>query len=229
MSDLCRESRFAPLARALFSVRKTLNENPVVQVVMLGLLGIVVAFLFMTRVMSSDEPAQQDAGGAPVAPAPSAAGAAGVVSPDGPETAPVAPEAPDTVPVTPGGAGFEAGEGLPQAVVGAHERGDVIALLVVNSRAAEDNRLKDEIQTLRGRGDTSVFVIEAKDIARYSRIAEGVNLDRVPALVVIEPKRLAQGELPAATISYGFRGPESVQQAVRDALYDGKELPYHPG
>ena len=30
-------------------MRKALNENPVVQVVLLGILGIVVAFLFMTR------------------------------------------------------------------------------------------------------------------------------------------------------------------------------------
>ena len=210
-------------------MRKALNENPIVQVVMLGLLGIVVAFLFLTRVMSSDEPAEQDAGSAPVARAPSAAGAAPVANPDAPETTPAAPGTADALPVAPGGAGFEAGEGLPQPVVSAHDRGDVIALLVVNSRAAEDNRLKDEIQTLGGRGGTSVFVVEARDIARYSRIAEGVNLDRVPALVVIEPKRLARGELPTATISYGFRGPESVQQAVRDALYDGRELPYHPG
>jgi hypothetical protein len=75
----------------------------------------------------------------------------------------------------------------------------------------------------------AVFVAESKNVASYSRIAEGVNLDRVPALVVLEPKRQVQGELPAATISYGYRGPESVNQAVQDILYDGKELPYHPG
>ena len=36
-------------------MRKALNENPVVQVVMLGILGIVVAFMFMTRVMGGNE------------------------------------------------------------------------------------------------------------------------------------------------------------------------------
>ena len=42
-------------------MRQALNENPVVQVVMLGILGIVVAFLFMTRVMGGDEAAAPEA------------------------------------------------------------------------------------------------------------------------------------------------------------------------
>jgi hypothetical protein len=208
-------------------VRQALNENPVAQVVMLGILGIVVAFLFMTRVMGGNDAAAPEA--TDTASTSTAAGVAPPATPSAPDASTPAPVAPEAAPVASEGVGFEAGEGLPQSVVTAHEHGDVVALLVVNSRGAEDNRLEDEIQTLRGRGDTTVFVAEAKDVARYSRIAEGVNLDRVPALVVIEPKRLAEGELPAASISYGFRGPESVQQAVRDALYQGKELPYHPG
>jgi hypothetical protein len=118
---------------------------------------------------------------------------------------------------------------LPESVVDAYENGDVVAILVVNRRGIEDSRLEAEVQGLRRRGDTSVFVVEAKDVARYSRIAEGVDLDRVPALVVIEPRDRADGALPTATISYGFRGPESVEQAIRDALYKGKQLPYHPG
>jgi hypothetical protein len=208
-------------------MRKAINENPVVQVVFLGILGIIVAFLFMTRVMGQDEGGASDA----AAPAPTAAGAV---------PAPAAPDptaAPDAAAVAQGaeatsvaGTGFEAGEGLPQSVVSAYEAGDVIALLVVNRKGTEDRRLEAEVEDrLQGRNDTSVFVVEAKDVARYSRIAEGVNLDRVPALVVVEPRRQVEGDLPGATISYGFRGPESVEQTVLDVLYDGKELPYHPG
>jgi hypothetical protein len=136
---------------------------------------------------------------------------------------------PGTAPAPAPAAGeFKAGPGLPESVVSAHESGDVVALLVVNSKAPEDRHLEDEVNALRGRSDTSVFVAEAKDVSRYSRIAEGVNLDRVPALVVVEPKRQVEGALPLATISYGFRGPESVEQAVRDVLYDGKQLSYAP-
>jgi hypothetical protein len=208
-------------------MRKAINENPVVQVVLLGILGIVVAFLFMTRVMSQDEGASSDA----ATPAPTAASAVPAPAAPDPTAAPeptgVAPEA-GTAPVA--SVGFEAGEGLPESVVGAYEAGDVIALLVVNRKGTEDKRLEAEVEDrLRGRNDTSVFIVEAEDVARYSRIAEGVNLDRVPALVVVEPRRQVEGDLPAATISYGFRGPESVEQTVLDVLYDGKELPYHPG
>ena len=208
-------------------MRKAINENPVVQVVFLGILGIVVAFLFMTRVMSQDEDTGSDA--AP--PAPTAAGAVPAPSAPDPTAAPdavaVAPSA-GTAPVA--SAGFEAGAGLPESVVGAHEAGEVVVLLVVNRKGTEDQRLEAEVEDrLQGRNDTSVFVVEAKEIARYSRIAEGVNLDRVPALVVVEPRRQVEGDLPGATISYGFRGPESVEQTVLDVLYDGKELPYHPG
>ena len=209
-------------------MRKALNENPVVQVVMLGVLGIFVAFMFMTRVMGQDAP-PPDAATEPAATPPSAADATAAATPPATDAAPAAPAAPAVSSATPAGAGFEAGEGLPQSVVAAYERGDVIAVLVVNSRGTEDGRLKNQVEALRGRGGTSVFVVEAKDVARYSRIAEGVKLDRVPALVVIEPKRLADGGLPAATIAYGFRSTDSLQQVVRDALYRGKDLPYHPG
>ena len=68
----------------------------------------------------------------------------------------------------------------------------------------------------------------AGHIARYSRITQGVNVDRVPALIVLRPRHLTQGT-PTATLSYGFRGPESVDQAIRDALYKGpSNLPYYP-
>jgi len=153
-----------------------------------------------------------------------------------PSASPEATTAPITDPATPTGpgtaaanTGFETGAGLPAGVVRAHESGDVIALLVVNRKATEDRRLEAAVQTLRGRSDTSVFVVAAKDVTEYSRIAEGVDLDRVPALVVVEPKGQVEGALPVASISYGFRGPESVEQAVSDVLYDGRDLGYDPG
>ncbi len=213
-------------------MRKALNENPIVQVVMLGALGIVVAFLFMTRVMSQEE-SGGSATSADATATPTATGAA-PVAPEAtvPTEVPAAPDAgavPGTAPAPAPAAGeFKAGAGLPESVVSAHESGDVVVLLVVNRKATEDRRLEAEVNTLSGRSDTTVFVAEAKDVTRYSRIAEGVNLDAVPALVVVEPKRQVEGALPVATVSYGYRGPESVQQAVRDVLYDGKELSFAP-
>ena len=210
-------------------MRKALNENPVVQVVMLGVLGIFVAFMFMTRVMGGQEaepavdPAVMTTSTEVVTPSLPAPGGTAIPSPDA--TAAV----PD--PGSPAGAVFEAGPGLPAAVVNAHEDGDVVALLVVQENGIEDGKLRAEVESLRGRSDTSVFVAKAGELTRFSRIAEGVSLDRVPALVVVHPPagKRSQGALPVASISYGFRGRDGVRQAIADALYDGKSLPYHPG
>ena len=64
-------------------------------------------------------------------------------------------------------------------------------------------------------------------IARYATIAQGVDVDRVPALVVLRPKRLDHG-VATASVHYGFQSPESVVQAVVDAGYKGPTLDYHP-
>ncbi len=200
-------------------MRKTLNDNPVVQIVMLGVLGILVAVLFVTRVMGGNEAV------APAATVPDAT----AVTPVPGEAAP-ASSAPEPAP-SPAVSGFEAGAGLPAGVVRAHKSGDVVALLVIQDGGIEDSKLRRELEALRGDRGTTIFVAEAAQLTRYSRIAEGVDLDRVPALVVIHPAagKRTSGELPIAAISYGFRGLDAVRQAIADARYDGKDLPYHPG
>jgi hypothetical protein len=71
------------------------------------------------------------------------------------------------------------------------------------------------------------FVVPADRIAHYATIAQGVDLNRVPALVVFRPKHLAGG-VPAASVDYGYQSPESVEQAILDAGYKGRTIPYHP-
>ncbi|HEX2127693.1 MAG TPA: hypothetical protein VHF58_00585, partial [Solirubrobacterales bacterium] len=137
-----------------------------------------------------------------------------------------------TAPTTVAASGeFTAGPGLPAKVVDAHAAGKAVVVLVVHPKGFDDRKLTAQIGAAVGTGNTATFVVPADEIADYSRIAEGVDVDRVPALIVIEPKALADdpGGLPEASVSYGYRGPESVAQAVRDALYKGREdLPYHP-
>ena len=53
------------------------------------------------------------------------------------------------------------------------------------------------------------------------------NLDRVPALIVLRPKRLSGGTA-TATVSYGFRDTQSIRQEIVDALYDGRSVGYSP-
>jgi hypothetical protein len=219
-------------------VRKALNENPVVQIAVLAALAIVVAFFLLTRVMGkSDESTSATttpttATGAPAAPAPTGTattpGAASGAAPSTaapPSTAPVAPAAGASGAVS---AKFVAGPGLPKPVVSAYDDGKAIVLLVIRHRGIDDTAVRASVERLRGRSDLAVFVTRAGHIARYARITEGVDVNRVPALIVVRPRRLNNG-VPKATVSYGFRSADSVQQAVRDALYKGPtNLPYYP-
>ena len=224
-------------------MRKTLNDNPVVQIVVLVALAVLVAFLLMTRVMHKS-------GGSTTATTPTTSATA---APTDGSTAPIAPEASagtsptatapsSTAPAAPGVAEaggaqasasaapskLVAGPGLPRPLATAYADGKAIVLFVFRNRGIDDGAVRTSVERLRGRPDLAVFVTPAGQIASYARITEGVDVNRVPALIVVRPRRLAHG-VPTATVSYGFRGADSVQQAVRDALYDGPtNLPYYP-
>jgi hypothetical protein len=218
-------------------VRKALNENPIAQIAVLGVLAVVVGFLLLTRMGSSGGESSatsttaSDAAATPTPAIDSATSTAppttssGELPPTGSEDAssPPAGSASDAA------AGeFVAGPGLPAVVVKAYKDGKTVVLLVLRHRGIDDDRLRQDVERLRGKNDLALFVTNAGRVARYSRITHGVNLDRVPALIVLRPRRLTKGT-PEATLSYGFRGPQSVDQAIRDALYKGPtNLPYHP-
>ncbi len=151
-----------------------------------------------------------------------------------PDSAAPAPTTPVANGAPADAAPFEAGKGLPAPVVKAHESGDVVVLYLMQEKGVEDELVKKHVELLRERDDTTVFVSDVKDVSKYSRIAGGVSLNRVPAIVVLQPieGKVPKGEtapIPAATVAYGFRGNASVIQTVRDALYQGKQLGYDPG
>jgi hypothetical protein len=201
-------------------LRKALNDNPAVQIGVLAALAVLVGFLFLTRLHGSTSSAPTDTtavptdttSSLPAAPATSA-----------PSTAP-APE-----PSSPASA-FRAGPGLPAAVVKAYDSGDVVVLLVTKHGSLDDRALRADLRVLDGRPGLSVFTTNAKNVADYSRIAEGVDVHQAPALVVLRPKHLAgKGTMPEASVEYGFRSVDSVDQAIRDALYKGPtNLPFYP-
>jgi hypothetical protein len=233
-------------------MRKALNENPMVQLAVLGLLGIFVAFMLITRVFGGDSgeapPATSstaatattaDAGAVPAtesaAPATDSAAAAtesGAPAPEATATPAPPTEAPAVAAAQAGK--FVAGPGLPQKVVTAYAQGKAVALYVYRRKGVDDafGRLNFVlVRALREEkleNKVEMFTTNAHHIARYSRIAEGVDVSRVPALVVIKPRKLT-GDQPVASVSYGYQGPGSVVQAVEDALYKGRDdLPYYP-
>jgi hypothetical protein len=83
------------------------------------------------------------------------------------------------------------------------------------------------VRRLESMSDVATFVVPAHDLARYVSITQGVGVDRLPALVVIRPKRLDK-TVDAASVTYGFQSSQSIVQAVIDARYHGGTLAYHP-
>jgi hypothetical protein len=222
-------------------MRDALNNNPKVQAgVIVGLL-IAGVLLFMKMSSSSG-------GGEAVPPVdPAAAGAAGT----GAGAAPVVGGTAATDPATAAATGVPAatptampsvpaattsvtpdalipGPGLPADVARAYAQGNAIVLLIVKEGATDDDLVENSVRQI-SRSGVSVFVAPASKVARYSRITQGAGVNRVPALVVVRPRR-ESGGTPQATVSYGFRSTQSVVQAVEDALYSGRDdVPYHPG
>lgn len=218
-------------------MRQALNENPRVQLAVLGAVGLIFALLLFGGVIGGSSEDVPDAAVAPTdpaapgAPADPAAPAAGAAAPTEPgaaaETPSGAAPAPSAVAPPAGSVGaLEAGEGLPRPVVSTLEGGDAAVLYVYDPQALADSQLRAFVERLRTRDDLELFPVQEREVAEYSRITEGVSLDRTPALIVVAPPE--GGATPEATISYGFRRSRSLEQAVDDALYDGRRVTPYP-
>lgn len=203
-------------------MRRAINENPVVKIAMIGVLLVVVGMLFAKRVLnrdsgSSSTPAAQTSTASPESTTSSAAASTETTA-SGTVSAPAATAVPTaSVP----------GRPLPPPVRAAYAGDDTVVLLVTRGGGIDDKLVRASVERLRAEPSVSVFVTNAKGIARYSRITSGVAVNRVPALVVVRPQHLSNG-VPTAEVSYGFRSAASVAQAVRDAQYKGATVPYHP-
>ena len=220
-------------------MRKAINDNPMVQIGVIGLLVVVVGFFLLTQMGKSSSTSSTSSTAASVAPdasaTPSDSSATATTPPASTATTPSV-SAPSTTAAAPAGSAaapaaageFVAGPGLPRPVVQAYNADKVVVLLVVRRGGIDDDAVKSSVERMSGLPDTAVFMTNAGHVSRYSRIASGVDLDRVPALIVMRPQKLTHGT-PTATVSYGFRGPASVAQAIADALYTGPtNVPYYP-
>ena len=123
---------------------------------------------------------------------------------------------------------FVAGPGLPAPVVKAYADDKTVVLLVLRRRGIDDDRLRRDVERLRGRSDLALFVTNAGHIARYSRITQGVDVNRVPALIVLRPRQLTQGTPTAtsATASGGRRA--STRRSATPSTRARRNLPYYP-
>ena len=216
-------------------MRKALNENPRVQLAVLGIGGVLLVFLLMTSLGGG--------GGEEPAPDPAASGSATTpaTTPTTPTTAtPTAPAPSGTpAPATPApettappatgqsSEGLLPTAGLPEDVLVAYARNKAIALLVIDPKAISDAAVKKYTKALQSEGNVEVFVVKTAKIADYARITQGVAVSRTPSLVVIRP-RSKSDDVPVASVSEGFRDAKSVKIALEDALYSDGQVPSYP-
>jgi hypothetical protein len=217
-------------------MRKALNDNPTVQIAVIGMLVLVVGLFFMMNMKKKSSSTSSSSSSTPTASSSSATGGttAPATAPEASASAVTSAPSAGVAAAPSGSAGtvtpeaLVPGPGLPRDVVAAWKRNDAIALLIVRGGGIDDRLVRSSVGSLSGDPQVSVFVARAKDVARYSRITQGVGVSQAPALVVVRP-RSETGSVPEAQVSYGFRNSQSVVQAVHDALYHGRDdLPYSP-
>lgn len=209
-------------------MREKLNEDPKYQVGLIAILALVGVFMFMK--MSGGGEEEESAGSTEATVAVAGTGATGTAAGATPgeavegavETALESPgetatAAPSSIPAPP----------PPAPVASAYDEGKTVVLLIVHDGGIDDKLVEQASARLSSHPDVVLFTVPAAQIARYAAITVGLEVDRVPALVVMRPKRLSDGT-PQATVDYGFRTAQGVEQAVRDAAYKGRELTYHP-
>jgi hypothetical protein len=200
-------------------MREKLNSNPLVQMAVIAVL-LVGAGVFLLGSMGGggEEAEPSAASSSEVAPSPAAEGAA----PEGAAPAGLSSALAMVNEATAGTA-----RPLPRPVMDAWRANKTVVLLFIHDGGIDDALVKTASDRLATLPAAATFVIPASKISRYAAVTEGVGLDRVPALVVIRPKKLDQA-VPTASVSYGFQSGASVVQAVIDAGYNGPTLEYHP-
>ncbi len=209
-------------------MREKLNENPKAQVALVALL-VVVAVVFFLKGSSGGEEEEAAApteatvavagtgvSGTATGATPGEAVEGAIESAEGSLEAGVS-AAPSSVPAP----------SPPRPLTDAYEAGKTVVLLIVHPGGIDDELVTRSTALLAGQSDVALFVVPDRQIARYAAITIGLDVNRVPALVVMKPKRLSGGT-PQATVEYGFQTPQGVVQAVEDAAYRGPEVTYHP-
>ena len=208
-------------------MREKLNENPIAQVALIGILAVVGVVMFIGSSGGGEE-SEEAAAGETVAtvngvtatgssPGEAVEGAVESLE-EGAVAGASATEAPASVPAP----------SPPKRLTAAYESGKTVVLLIVDKGSIDSAFTARSSLLLAPFEDVSLFIVPAKQIARYAAITVGLDVNRVPALVVMKPKKLSGGT-PQATVDYGVQTPQSVVQAVLDANYHGREVTYHPG
>jgi hypothetical protein len=193
-------------------MREKLNENPMMQAAVVGVLLLVVGIFLMTSMGGGEEAGTETS--APL----EGPGAESAAEPSASLSTALAM-------VNQASAG--SARPVPAPVLAAWNADKTVVLLFVHDGGIDDKLVATATRQLTTLPEAAVFIVPAHQISRYAAITEGVGVNRVPALVVVRPKSLHQ-TTPSASVSYGFLSGETIVQAVIDAGYKGPTLSYHP-
>jgi hypothetical protein len=203
-------------------MRQKLNENPKAQVAVIAVLLVAAAIFVVSSVGGGSEEGEST----------TTTTSAEVATPEG-SAAITATVTTSGIPVE-GAASSIAGAPKvpapppPRPLARAFAANRTVVLLIAKKGGVDDGLATvAAVAGLAGMQGVSTFVVPVDQVARYAAITQGVELNRVPALVVLRPKRLDDGS-QTASVSYGYQSPQSVVQAVVDARYRGETLDYHP-
>jgi hypothetical protein len=207
-------------------MRDKLNNNPIAQVGLVLVLVAVAGYLLLGK--SGGEESSEAAGSGEVVATVNGATATGSSAGEAVEGAVESleeggtaeagsTEMPTAVPAPP----------PPAPVTAAYEGGKTVVLLIVHGGGIDDALTATATTGVAEVPNSALFVVPARKVARYAAITVGLDLNRVPALVVMRPRRLSGG-IPQATVDYGLQTSQSVVQDVLDASYEGPESTYHP-
>ena len=202
-------------------MREKLNDNPMVQIAVIGVLLVAAGvFLMSTMGGGGEEGGAETAvieGSTTPGASPSEPLEEGSVESLEAEATPTASASLAALPpIEP-----------PAQIVDSWSSGSTVVLLFVRDGGIDDRLVQNASGVLSGLPDVAQYIVPAKQIARYTAVTGGVGVERVPALVVLTPKRAAQGA-PTGSVLYGFQTAASVRQAIIDAGYEGPTLDYHP-
>lgn len=210
-------------------MREKLNENPLAQVGLVAILVVVGAYMFI----SSSGGGEEEEVAAPTEATVAVAGTGAVGTATGATPGEAVEGAVESVLESPAAVSSAMPPGSvpvpppPAPLVRAYDAGKTVVLMIVHQGGIDDALVERASSLLAADPDVALFVVPDKQIARYSAITVSLDVNRVPALVVMRPKQLSDGT-PQASVDYGFQTPQGVLQAVRDAAYDGREVTYHP-
>jgi hypothetical protein len=109
-------------------------------------------------------------------------------------------------------------KGLPKPVAAALRRHKVLVLLFWNGKSADDKAVHAALRHVdRWDGRVSVQSASIRQIAKYGRIARGVDVEQSPTVVVADP------QLRAETL-VGYVDAATIDQAVVDAFRNSTGL-----